>query len=140
MGSNQEEDGGGGRRREEEKRGVWLVNGFWQTQGGIFAVLAGADSGYSPERRTDTRIRTPSLKGSLKRKGHRALKVSYALDSLTHLVRSVREKKREKREGDRKTADGKKSACHTLLCYDIRARKNRTRISFSWVQNIPPYL
>ncbi len=39
-----------------EKWSVSLVNGFWQTQGGIF--LEGADSGYPLETRTDTHTHT----------------------------------------------------------------------------------
>lgn len=59
-----------------------MVNGFWQTQGGVFSVLEGADSGYPLETRTHTHI--PSLKGLLKKKGHRVFKMSYALESLSH--------------------------------------------------------
>lgn len=60
------EEGGGRRRRNG---GVWLVNGFWQTRGGIFAVLEGGQTvDNPPETRTDAHIRAPSLKGSLKRK------------------------------------------------------------------------
>lgn len=55
MGSNYEvkenEEGGG-------ERGVWLVNGFWQTQGGIFSVFEGADSGFPLETHID--IHTPT--------------------------------------------------------------------------------
>lgn len=69
-GENEEQDGrgGGGGRKEEGKWGVQLVNGFGQTQGGVFSVFEGADSGHPLETCTDTRIHTPSMKGQLKKR------------------------------------------------------------------------
>lgn len=55
----EEEEGGG-------EWGVWLVNGFWQTQGGIFSVLDRADSGFPLETQID--IHAPTLpEGTVKK-------------------------------------------------------------------------
>ncbi len=71
----------GGRRRN----GVfgWLT--VFGRLGEVFSLSLRGQTADTPLRhaQTHTHIHTPSLKGVFKRKGQRAFKMSYALDSLS---------------------------------------------------------